>query len=63
VSTSNGQQDPEMQLCELREFCLRRGWQVAKVYVDRVSGSKDSQPALNQLMSDAARRKIDGVLV
>lgn len=63
VSTANGQQDPEMQLRELREFCSRRGWQVAKEYVDRVSGSKDFRPALNQLMSDAARRKIDAVLV
>ncbi len=29
VSTSNGQQSPEMQVRELREYCERRGWQVA----------------------------------
>lgn len=63
VSTSNGHQDPEMQLRELREFCSRRGWQVAREYVDHMSGSKDSRPALNQLMADAGRRKIDAVLV
>jgi len=63
VSTSNGHQDPEMQLRELREFCSRRGWQVAQEYVDHMSGSKDSRPALNQLMADAGRRKIDAVLV
>lgn len=63
VSTNNGTQDPEMQLRELREFCSRRGWQVAEEYVDRMSGSKDSRPALNQLMADAGRRKIDAVLV
>ena len=63
VSTSNGQQDPEMQLRELREFCERRGWIVAREYVDRISGSKDSRPALNQLMSDAGQRKIDAILV
>jgi DNA invertase Pin-like site-specific DNA recombinase len=40
ISTSNGHQSPEMQLRELREFCVRRGWQVANEYVDRVSGSK-----------------------
>ncbi len=28
VSTSNGQ-DPEMQLRELREYCERRGWEIA----------------------------------
>ena len=63
VSTSNGQQDPEMQLRELREFCERRGWSVVREYVDRISGSKDSRPALNQLMSDAGQRKIDTILV
>ncbi len=63
VSISNGHQDPEMQLRELREFCSRRGWQVTQEYVDRVSGSKDSRPAINQLMADAGRRKIDAVLV
>jgi DNA invertase Pin-like site-specific DNA recombinase len=52
-----------MQLRELREFCSRRGWQVAQEYVDHMSGSKDSRPALNQLMADAGRRKIDAVLV
>jgi DNA invertase Pin-like site-specific DNA recombinase len=63
VSTSNGHQDPEMQLRELREYCSRRCWKVAKEYVDYVSGSKDSRPALNQLMTDAGQRKIDAVLV
>src|SRR2546423_4522522 len=64
VSTSNGQQDPEMQLRELREFVEGRGWQVAAEYVDRgISGSKDSRPSLNQLMLHAHRRKFDAVLV
>ena len=31
-------------------------------YVDRISGLKDSRPALNKLMKDAAQRKMDGVL-
>jgi DNA invertase Pin-like site-specific DNA recombinase len=64
VSTSNGQQDPEMQLRELREYAERRGWQIADVYTDAgVSGSKDSRPALNRLMADAKKRHIDTVLV
>ena len=64
VSTSNGQQDPEMQLRELREYAERRGWQIAEVYTDAgVSGSKDSRPALNRLMADAQQRRIDAVLV
>jgi len=64
VSTSNGQQDPEMQLRELREYAERRGWLVAEVYTDAgVSGSKDSRPALNRLMIDAKQRRFDALLV
>jgi Resolvase, N terminal domain len=53
VSTLNGQ-SPEMQLIELREYASRRGWEVFNEYVDHgISGSKESRPELNQLMSDA----------
>lgn len=64
VSTLNGQQDPEMQLSELREYATRRGLDVHEEYVDQgVSGSKESRPALNRLMSDAHRCRFDAVLV
>jgi len=64
VSTSNGHQDPEMQLLELREYAERRSWTIAAEYVDHgISGSKESRPALNRLMADAQRRKFDAVLV
>ena len=63
VSTLNNQ-DPEMQLAELREYAGRRGWQIVEEYVDQgVSGSKESRPALNRLMADACRRKFDAILV
>jgi DNA invertase Pin-like site-specific DNA recombinase len=62
-STNNGQQDPEAQVRELKEYAERRGWQIANVYIDAgVSGSKDSRPSLNRLMADAGRRKFDVVL-
>jgi DNA invertase Pin-like site-specific DNA recombinase len=64
VSTSNGQQDPEMQLSELREYAGLRGWEITEEFTDQgVSGSKESRPALNRLMVDAQRRKFDAVLV
>ena len=63
VSTVNGHQDPEMQLRELREYCERRGWQIVGEYVDHMTGSKESRPALNRLMADAHSRKFDAVLV
>jgi DNA invertase Pin-like site-specific DNA recombinase len=56
VSTANGQQDPEMQLSEIREYALRRGLIVVSEYVDRIS-TTESRPALNRLMVDAKQRK------
>lgn len=64
VSTANGQQSPEMQLRELREYVRRRGWRVADEYTDEgVSGVRESRPGLNRLMADAHRRRFDAVLV
>src|SRR5678809_324760 len=62
VSTLNGQ-DPEMQLRELREYCERRGLPIAGEYVDRgVSGSRERRPALDQLLADCRRRRVDAVV-
>jgi DNA invertase Pin-like site-specific DNA recombinase len=64
VSTSNGSQDPQMQVRELREYAQRRELTIVEEYVDSgVSGSKESRPALNRLMTDAHSRKFDTVLV
>ena len=63
VSTNNGQQDPTMQTRELKEYCDRRGWEIAEQFTDRVCGTKDSRPGLNRLLADARRRKFDAVLV
>ena len=53
-----------MQLRELREYAQHRGWTIHREYVDRgVSGSKESRPSLNQLMSDAKIRSFDALLV
>ena len=62
-STINGQQDPEMQLRELREYCTRRGWEISGEYVDHISGARDKRPALDRLMVDAHRRRFDAVVV
>jgi DNA invertase Pin-like site-specific DNA recombinase len=63
VSTNNGQ-NPEMQLAELREYCLRRNWKVLREYVDvGISGTKVKRPELDQLMADANRRRFDALVV
>src|ERR671914_3089516 len=58
VSTT--EQSCENQLLELRRYCEARGWGVFKEYVDEgVSGAKDRRPALDQLVTDAKRRRFD----
>jgi putative DNA-invertase from lambdoid prophage Rac len=62
VSTTD--QNCEMQLRELREYVARRGWETGAEFVDSgFSGSKASRPALDKLMTAAARREFDCVLV
>lgn len=62
VSTAD--QNCEMQLRELREYCQRRCWDVAAEYVDNGwSGAKASRPQLDRLMADGRRRRFDAVLV
>jgi DNA invertase Pin-like site-specific DNA recombinase len=64
VSTKDKGQDPEMQLTELREFAVKRGWQVVGEFVDvGVSGSKDSRPQLDAMMRLAKTRKLDVIAV
>jgi DNA invertase Pin-like site-specific DNA recombinase len=57
------EQDPEMQLRELREYAMRRGWEAVDEYTDRASGSKDSRPELNRMVADAHLCRFDAVLV
>jgi DNA invertase Pin-like site-specific DNA recombinase len=62
VSTTD-KQDPEMQLAELREYASRRGWELYGTFVDRTSGSRESRPALDEVMSLCRQRKADVVVV
>jgi DNA invertase Pin-like site-specific DNA recombinase len=64
VSTVGNGQSSEMQLRELREYCERRGWQIAGEYVDvGISGTKDKRPQLDRMMADAHKRRFDVVAV
>ena len=62
VSTTD--QSTESQLLDLRRYVSDRGWQTFREYCDNgISGTKDSRPALNELMDDARKRRFDAVLV
>jgi DNA invertase Pin-like site-specific DNA recombinase len=63
-STHDKGQDPELQLQPLREYCQRRGFEIAGEYVDNgVSGTKDCRPQLDRLMDAARKRQIDIIIV
>ncbi len=61
VSTSD--QHNHIQVNELTEYVARRGWDLAGVYQDEISGAKARRPGLDSLMRDARLRKFDAVLV
>jgi len=62
VSTT--EQSTDSQLLDLRRYVRERGWNIFREYVDEgISGTKDSRPALNELMNDAKKRRFDVVLV
>ena len=61
VSTAD--QTCENQLLELRRYVEARGWTVMREYVDEgVSGAKERRPALDTLVKDAKRRRVDVVV-
>ena len=64
VSTVNHGQDVNLQVEELRAVAAQRGWTVVGVYKDEgISGTKDSRPELDRMMSDARAGKFDVLLV
>ena len=61
VSTTD--QRNETQVRELTEYVERRGWKLAGVYQDQMSGAKAQRPGLDALMVDAHLHKFDAVIV
>jgi hypothetical protein len=63
VKCSTAEQETAMQETELREYFGRRGWELI-LYRDKgQSGAKQDRPALNLLLNDLRKRKVDVILV
>ena len=63
-SNAGGDQNPETQLRDLRDYCRARGWEHVTEHVDHgFSGSKDRRPALDRLMGEVKARRVDVVVV
>ena len=64
VSTADKDQNPETQLLPLREFVAAQGWTAAGEYVDYASATDlRGRKAWRRLLDDAAKRRVDLVLV
>jgi DNA invertase Pin-like site-specific DNA recombinase len=62
VSTKDGRQETENQMIALREYCQKRGWEIASEYVDHETGGTSKRPHFQQMFADARTRKFDLVL-
>jgi len=60
---SKEEQIPENQEFELSDYAKNRDFEIYKTYTDKISGVKDSRPALNELMTDARNKCFDAVIV
>lgn len=63
VSTSDKGQDPETQLLALREYAARRGFVAVGEYIDYASGTRDTRPQYQALLTAARQRHLEVVLV
>lgn len=64
VSTRDKNQDPEVQLMELRKYCQDNCMEITEEYIDQASANDFiHRTAWKQLLADAAGRKFKGLLV
>lgn len=63
VSTVGKDQDPEVQLLQLRRYVDMKGWNVTGVYQDTCSGKTMRRPGLDKLVEHAKEHRFEAVLV
>jgi DNA invertase Pin-like site-specific DNA recombinase len=63
LRVSTDRQDLEVQLPEIREHVIRRGWELVATYSDIASGAREDRASFRRLLADAAKRKFDVIVV
>lgn len=63
VSTRDKDQDPEVQLIQLRRYAQYKGYEVVGEYKDQCSGKKPVRPGLQRLERDAEAHRFDAIVV
>jgi len=59
---STEEQNPQIQIDELKTISSQQNYMVFDIYVDKVSGTKSSRPELMRLLKDAKNKRFDVVL-
>jgi len=63
ISTDHLGQDIDRQLTEVREYCMRAGYEIVEEYMDEgFARTTRNRPALKQLIKDARQRKFNLVV-
>jgi len=62
-STKNKGQDTENQMLQLRDYCLRNNLEIAKEYVDYISGGTNDRQAFQELFSDVKTKVVEFEIV
>jgi DNA invertase Pin-like site-specific DNA recombinase len=62
IRVSTAAQNVDGQEAERKQYAENRGWTIARIYRDVISGAVKSRPALDELMADAHKRKVDVIL-
>ena len=63
VSKSDGSQDVERQLVELREFAKKQNWQVVEEVIENISGRRTKRAGTEKIINLARSNRIQKVLV
>ncbi|MEA2075138.1 MAG: recombinase family protein [Euryarchaeota archaeon] len=64
VSTPKQEESRKEHMRILEEYCMRNGYEINRIYMETISGSKDarSRPMFREMMKDVESGKIDAVL-
>lgn len=61
---STKEQNLEMQLNPIKDYCSRNGLEVVAEYLEEgISGAKATRPQLDRMLQDMRDRKFDGIVV
>lgn len=63
VRVSTKAQSTDMQLEEIERYITSRGWEKGLLYQDIGTGRSDQRPAYKRLMDDAAKGRVQAVIV